>query len=62
MRIKKIINNSIVCAVDDTGDELIVTGKGIGFQRHRGETLDPSAIERITGWRRRQNNENFVTW
>lgn len=47
MRIKKIINNSIVCAVDDTGDELIVTGKGIGFQRHRGETLDPSAIERI---------------
>ena len=34
MRIKKIINNSIVCAVDDTGDELIVTGKGIGFQNY----------------------------
>lgn len=46
MRIKKVINNSIVCAVDEKGDELIVTGKGIGFQRRRGETIDPSAIER----------------
>ena len=46
MRIKKIINNNILCAVDDTGNELIVTGRGIGFQRHRGETIDPSLVER----------------
>lgn len=46
MRIKKVINNSIVCAVDEKGDELIVTGKGIGFQRRRGEPIDPAAIER----------------
>ena len=46
MRIKKIINNNILCAVDDKGDELIVTGKGIGFQRHRGELLDTSLVER----------------
>lgn len=46
MRIKKVINNSIVCAVDDKGKELIVTGKGIGFQRHRGEPIDPAAVER----------------
>lgn len=47
MRIKKIINNNILCAVDEKGNELIVTGRGIGFQRHRGELLDPSAVERI---------------
>ncbi|MBP3704006.1 MAG: PRD domain-containing protein [Clostridia bacterium] len=46
MRIKKVINNSIVSAVDDHGNELIVTGRGIGFQRHRGETIDPAMIER----------------
>ena len=46
MRIKKVINNSIVSAVDEHGNELIVTGKGIGFQRHRGETIDPALIER----------------
>ena len=46
MKIKKIINNNILCAVDDRGNELIVTGRGIGFQRHRGEVIDISLIER----------------
>ena len=46
MRIKKVINNNILCVVDQTGRELIVTGKGIGFQRHRGELLDPALVER----------------
>lgn len=46
MRIKKIINNNILCAVDEQGNELIVTGRGIGFQRHRGEIIDDSAVER----------------
>ena len=46
MKIKKIINNNILCAVDDRGNELIVTGRGIGFQRHRGEDIDISRIER----------------
>ena len=46
MHIKKIINNNILCAVDEKGNELIVTGKGIGFQRHRGETIDLSLVER----------------
>lgn len=46
MRIKKIINNNILCVVDEAGNELIVTGRGIGFQRHRGETVDPETVER----------------
>lgn len=46
MRIKKVINNNILCAVDEKGNELIVTGRGIGFQRHRGEILDPALVER----------------
>ena len=48
MRIKKIINNNILCAVDEKGNELIVTGRGIGFQRHRGETIDSALIERTS--------------
>lgn len=47
MRIKKIINNNILCAVDEKGNELIVTGRGIGFQRHRGEMIDPESVERV---------------
>ena len=46
MRIKKLINNNILCVVDEKGNELIVTGRGIGFQRHRGEFVDPALVER----------------
>ena len=47
MRIKKVINNNVLCVVDDKGIEMIVTGRGIGFQRHRGERIDPAAVEQI---------------
>ncbi|MGN1030001.1 MAG: BglG family transcription antiterminator LicT [Butyricicoccaceae bacterium] len=47
MRIKKVINNNILCTIDKKGNEMIVTGRGIGFQRHRGEFIDPSLIENI---------------
>ena len=46
MRIKKVINNNTLCVVDDAGCELIIAGRGIGFQRHRGETIDPALAER----------------
>lgn len=46
MRIKKLINNNILCVVDKKGNELIVTGRGIGFQRQRGEFVDPALVER----------------
>ena len=46
MKIKKVINNNILCVVDERGCERIVTGRGIGFGRHRGENLDERLIER----------------
>lgn len=45
LRIKKIITNSMVCVIDEKGDELIVRGKGIGFQKHRGERVDEALVE-----------------
>ena len=47
MKVKKVFNNNILCAVDNEGNEVIVTGKGLGFQKHTGETLDESKIEKI---------------
>nr|WP_325213126.1 PRD domain-containing protein [uncultured Oscillibacter sp.] len=46
LRIKKVINNNILCVVDDQGGEMIVTGKGLGFQRKIGERADPSLFEK----------------
>lgn len=46
LRIKKVINNNILCVVDDQGNEMIVTGKGLGFKRKIGERVSPSLFEK----------------
>ena len=46
MRIKKVINNNILCVVDDKGGEMIVTGRGLGFKRKIGERVDPALVEK----------------
>ena len=46
MRIKKVINNNILCVVDNKGSEMIVTGRGLGFQKKIGERVDPALFEK----------------
>ena len=46
VRIKKVINNNILCVVDEKGGEMIVTGRGIGFKRKIGERVDPALFEK----------------
>lgn len=46
MRIKKVINNNILCTIDEKGNEMIVTGRGIGFKRKTGEFIDPAVVEK----------------
>ena len=46
MKIKKVINNNLLCVVNEQGHEMIVSGKGIGFKRKFGETVDPSTVEK----------------
>lgn len=47
MRIKKVINNNIICAVDEDGSELIATGRGLGYQRRTGERVDESLVQKV---------------
>lgn len=47
MIIKKIINNNIVSAVDARGNELILSGKGIGFGKKIGEAVNGADIRKI---------------
>ena len=47
MQIKQIINNNTIFSEDAQGNELIVMGKGIGFQGRRGEEVAPGAVEKV---------------
>ncbi|MDF2822510.1 MAG: transcription antiterminator BglG [Clostridiales bacterium] len=47
MEIVKIINNNIISSYDEKGRELVVMGKGLGFQAKPGQIIDESKIDKI---------------
>ncbi|MDF2610637.1 MAG: transcriptional antiterminator, BglG family [Lachnospiraceae bacterium] len=47
MEIVKIINNNIVSSIDIDGEELVVMGRGLGFQCKTGQAIDETKVEKI---------------
>lgn len=47
MKIQKIINNNVISALDDRGNEIVVMGKGIGFQKKTGQQVPERGVEKI---------------
>lgn len=47
MKITRIINNNVVGSVNEVGKELVVMGKGIGFQKKVNDIIDESLIEKM---------------
>ncbi|EOR26341.1 transcriptional antiterminator BglG [Clostridium sartagoforme AAU1] len=46
MRVTRIINNNVICAVNERNQERILLGSGIGFQKKKGEEVDRNKIEK----------------
>lgn len=47
MIIKRILNNNVVITSDENGEETIVMGKGIGYQKAKGDTIDKEKINKV---------------
>ena len=47
MLIEKVINNNIVSAFDDTGREVVVMGRGLGFGVRPGQPVNEKKIEKV---------------
>ena len=46
LKIEKVYNNNVVQASDEKDKELIVMGRGLGFQKKAGDFLNPDQIEK----------------
>ena len=46
MKIYKIINNNIISAKDENDSEIILMGKGLGFNKKKGDIVDEENIEK----------------
>ena len=47
MEVVRVFNNNVVLALDDAGREVILTGRGLGFQARPGQRVDPDQIARV---------------
>lgn len=47
MQIVKVINNNVIQALDANGEEVIVMGRGIGFQKKPKDEVETSLIDKI---------------
>lgn len=46
MVIKQVLNNNVVSALDEAGEEIILMGKGIGWQARKGEPVDEAKVQK----------------
>ncbi|WP_415949670.1 PRD domain-containing protein [Streptomyces sp. KLOTTS4A1] len=47
MEALRVLNNNVVLARDEKGQEVILTGRGIGFVSRQGKPIDPELIVRV---------------
>jgi beta-glucoside operon transcriptional antiterminator len=46
VEIARVFNNNLVLALDGAGREVILTGRGLGFQARPGQAVDPARVVR----------------
>lgn len=56
MEILRVLNTNAVVSTDPHGQEIIITGAGIGFKKKKGEELDKSLVEKIYCLKSREDN------
>jgi beta-glucoside operon transcriptional antiterminator len=42
----KVLNNNVVIAIDESGQERVLMGRGLGFQLQPTDTIDPAKVEK----------------
>ena len=57
MRVVKVLNNSLVLALDEDGRETILMGKGIGFHKAAGYEFQKEEVEKVFGRNMLQDEE-----
>jgi beta-glucoside operon transcriptional antiterminator len=43
----KVFNNNVVLACQDNGRVVVATGRGLGFQAHRGQQVDETKVQQV---------------
>jgi len=57
--VKKTLNNNVLIAVDAIGKEVVLIGKGIGFNRKKDDPIARETVEKLFVLRDQNEQENY---
>lgn len=57
--VKKVLNNNVLIAVDSSGQEVVLIGKGIGFNRQKNDPIPRETVEKLFTLRDEKEQENY---
>ncbi|RLL41135.1 PRD domain-containing protein [Oceanobacillus piezotolerans] len=58
--VKKVLNNNVLIAEDGLEEEVILIGKGIGFNRKKGESISNDLVEKLFVLRNEKERQNYI--
>ena len=60
MRIYKVINHNIIISQDGSGNEIILMGRGIAFDKKKDDTIDEKLVEKRFHLEKEVINDHFI--
>jgi transcriptional antiterminator len=58
--IDKVLNNNVLIAEHPSYEEVVLIGKGIGFNRKRGDYIDTDSVEKLFVLKNEKEQENYI--
>lgn len=61
MIINKVLNNNVVTIIDESSKEAVVMGRGIAFQKKKGDEIDKGKVEKVFILENKSVNDKLLT-
>lgn len=60
MKVLKVLNNNVLIADHSSYGEVILIGKGVGFNRAKGDSIDSSSVEKFFVLKNEKAQEEYI--
>ena len=60
MLINKVLNNNVITIINENDEEAVVMGRGIAFQKKKGDEVDKDKIDKIFVLKSKSLNEKLI--
>lgn len=58
--IDKVLNNNVLIAEHPSYEEVVIIGKGIGFNRKRGDIIETESVEKLFVLKNEKEQQNYI--